>query len=101
MSALNLTSKNFDEAIRKGRVLVDFWAAWCMPCRMVSPIIEELAEDFKDSITVAKVDIDNEVGLATRYEILSIPTVILFNNGIEEKRFIGVQPKAVFVAGLS
>jgi len=96
MSALHLTSDSFDGAIGAGRVLVDFWAAWCMPCRMIAPIIEELAEEYKGSVTVAKVDIDDESALAARYGIMSIPTVILFNNGVEVKRFVGVQPKKTY-----
>ena len=93
MSALNLTSGNFDEAIGSGRVLVDFWAGWCMPCRMVAPIIEELAQEYSQSVKVAKVDVDSESGLAARYGVMSIPTVILFNDGKEAKRFVGVQTK--------
>jgi len=96
MSALHLTADSFDKAIGNGRVLVDFWAEWCMPCRMVAPVIEDLAEEYKGSVTVAKVDIDKESALAARYGIMSIPTVILFNDGVEVKRFIGVQPKKTY-----
>ena len=101
MSLLNLTSSNFDDVIGNGRVLVDFWAVWCMPCRMVAPVIEELAGLYKDSVTFAKVDIDEESALAVRYGIMSIPTVILFKDGVEEKRFIGVQKKSAYEAELS
>ena len=100
MSVLNLNAENFDEVLGSGKVLVDFWAGWCMPCRMVAPIIEELAKDYEGVITVAKVDIDDESALATRYSIMSIPTVILFKDGAEVRRFIGVQPKEKYVAGL-
>jgi len=100
MSTLHLTADSFDEVIGNGRTLVDFWAAWCMPCRMVAPVIEELAEEYKGSVTVAKVDVDNESALAARYGIMSIPTVILFNNGAEVKRFIGVQPKKTYESEL-
>ena len=96
MSLLNLTAKNFDETIASGKFLIDFWAGWCMPCRMVAPIIDELAAEFEGRVTVAKVDIDNESSLAARYDIMSIPTVVLFNNGLEVKRFVGVQPKNVY-----
>ena len=93
MSLLNLESGNFDATIKSGLVLVDFWAGWCMPCRMVAPIIEELAREYQGSVTVAKVDIDEESALAARFGVMSIPTVILFSDGTEIKRFVGVQTK--------
>jgi len=99
MSALNLTVENFDEVIGGGRVLVDFWAAWCHPCRMVAPVIEELAAEYEGRITVAKVDIENESALAARFKVMSIPTVILFDNGAEIKRFVGVEHKETYIAG--
>ena len=101
MSILNLTSENYDEVVGNGRVLVDFWAGWCMPCKMVAPIIEELAAENEGRLTFAKVDVDSEGSLAARYGIQSIPTVVLFKDGVEEKRFIGVQPKAIYQAALS
>ena len=100
MSILHLTADNYDEAIGSGRVLVDFWAGWCNPCRMVAPIMEELAAEYESSVTIAKVDVDSEKALAARYNISSIPTVILFNDGVEVQRFIGVQQKKTYQAGL-
>ena len=100
MSALHLTAENFDDTIKTGRALVDFWAGWCMPCKMVAPVIEELAEEFKDNVTVAKVDVDVNQDIAARYGVMSIPTVILFNDGEETKRFVGVQPKEKYVSAL-
>jgi len=100
MSVLHLTTENYDEVVVSGNVLVDFWAAWCMPCRMVAPIIDELASEYEGRVTVAKVDIDSEGALASRYDITSIPTVILFKDGIEAKRFVGVQPKETYMAEL-
>ena len=100
MSTVELTIDSFDGNIASGYTLVDFWAGWCMPCRMVAPIIEELAAEYKGIVTVAKVDIDNESTLAARYEIMSIPTVILFHDGAEVKRFIGVQPKKAYTKAL-
>ena len=100
MSALHLTSANFDETIGKGKVLVDFWASWCGPCRMVAPIIEELAAEYDGRAIVAKVDVDNEGELASRYNVMSIPTVIFFENGEEVKRLIGARRKAEYQAEL-
>ena len=100
MSVINLNSSNYDEVLGKGRVLVDFWAGWCMPCKMVAPIIDELAKEYDGRVTVAKVDVDSENALAARYNIVSIPTVILFDNGTEINRFVGVQPKEVYKAKL-
>lgn len=101
MSLINLTSDNFDETIGSGKVLVDFWADWCRPCKMVAPVIEELAAENEGSVTVAKVDVENESALAARFKIMSIPTVMLFKDGIEVKRFIGVQPKETYQAELN
>jgi len=96
MSVLKLTAKDFDAAITSGRVLVDFWASWCMPCKMLAPVIDELAAKYEGKVTVAKVDIDAEDALATRFGVMSIPTVVLFENGLEVKRFVGVQPREAY-----
>ena len=93
MSIMHLTSGNFDEIISGGMTLVDFWAAWCLPCRMVAPVIDELAAEYEGRVRVAKVDIDSEGALAVRYGVMSIPTVVLFKDGKEVKRFIGAQDK--------
>ncbi len=97
METLNLTKNDFGSTISSGTVLVDFWAGWCMPCKMLAPVIEEIAEEFKDSIKTAKVDIDAEGELAVKYGVMSIPTVIVFKDGQELKRFVGVQPKEVYM----
>ena len=101
MSILHLTTGDFDETISKGSTLVDFWAGWCMPCKMVSPIIEELAAEYEGRVTVAKVDVDSEGDIAMRYGIMGIPTVILFKDGAEDQRFVGVQPKETYAAALT
>ena len=100
MSLLHLTADNFDEVISSGTVLVDFWADWCMPCKMVAPIIDELAAEYEGAVTIAKVDCDAEQGLAQRYSVMSIPTVILFKDGLESQRIVGAQPKAAYQAAL-
>ena len=100
MGALHLTNANFDETVGTGKTLVDFWAGWCMPCKMVAPVIEQLAAEYEGKVTVAKVDVDKEGGLASRFSITSIPTVILFTDGKETKRFIGVKPKEAYASEL-
>lgn len=96
MSIVHLTEDTFDGAIASGKALVDFWAIWCGPCKMIAPVIEELAEEFSETVTVGKVDVDNEGTLASRFGVMSIPTVILFKDGVESQRFIGVQPKETY-----
>jgi thioredoxin 1 len=87
----NFTEETFQEGISKGMVLVDFNAVWCAPCRMLSPIIEQVAEHFKDKIVVAKVDIDNEQKVAAQFQVTSVPTIVLFNNGKEVNRLVGLR----------
>lgn len=92
MAILHLTKENFDETIGTGEpVLVDFWATWCMPCKMLAPVMEELAEKYDGKVTVAKVDVDSEGELAIRYGVMGIPTVILFKFGKEVDKLVGVQ----------
>jgi thioredoxin 1 len=81
-------------------VLVDFWAAWCAPCRALGPVLESLAEDYGDRAKVAKLDVDANQQVAMKYGIRSIPTVILFDKGEIVDSFIGVRPKAEYVASL-
>lgn len=71
-------------------VLVDFWATWCMPCRMLAPTIEELAEDLEGKVIVGKVNVDDDPDLARKYRVASIPTLIVFENGAEVRRSVGV-----------
>ncbi len=93
--ALILTNENFDEVINGTKpVLVDFWATWCGPCKMLAPTIEELAEELKDEVVVAKLDVDKAQQIAMKYGVMSIPTLVLFNGGKEVKRTVGFQPKA-------
>jgi len=92
MSLIHFNNENFDELISNGKVLVDFYANWCGPCKMISPILEEIASE-RDDVTIVKVDVDNNSDLATKYGVMSIPTMILFNNGVEVNKHIGFLPK--------
>ncbi len=88
-----LEKKNFKPAIRKGLVLVDFWAAWCGPCKMMAPLLNEIADDPNNGITVAKVNVEYQKNLAAQFNIRSIPTLILFLDGKEVKRLVGFKTK--------
>jgi thioredoxin 1 len=88
-----LNNKNFKPVIRDGLVLVDFWAPWCAPCKMVAPTLNEIAEAHSDKITIAKVNVDQNQQISRKYNIRNIPTMILFEGGKEIKRITGVKPK--------
>ena len=86
-----LTQDNFTEVIKSQKpIMVDFWASWCGPCRMLSPTIDVLSEEYEEQIAVGKVNVDEQGALAAQFGIVSIPTVILFKDGREAKRIIGV-----------
>ena len=99
MSVQKLNQNNFNNAIANGTALVDFYADWCGPCRMVSPIVDEIAEERND-ITVGKVNVDDENALAMKYGVMSIPTLIIFKDGQEKTRIVGARPKAAILAEL-
>jgi thioredoxin 1 len=86
-----LSDKNFKEGISQGVVLVDFYADWCGPCRMLAPVVEELAKEMSGKITVAKLNTDQSVATAAEYEITSIPTIIIFKDGQLKKRIVGLK----------
>ena len=97
---VTLTDQNFEEEVIKSNslpVLVDFWAAWCGPCRMLGPIIEELAEDFKGKIKIGKLNVDENSEIAVKYEVLGIPSLKFFKKGEIVGEITGVQPKEVLV----
>ena len=99
MSVQKLNQNNFNNAIANGTTLVDFYADWCGPCRMVSPIVDEIAEERSD-ITVGKVNVDDENALAMKYGVMSIPMLIVFQDGKEKTRIVGARPKAAILAEL-
>lgn len=92
---IDVTSATFKEAVIESDkpVVVDFWAQWCGPCKKLSPIIEDLAEEYGDRITFAKVDLDKERDLGAMFQILSIPTVLIFNEGKKVDEFNGLRPR--------
>jgi len=90
---LELTEGNFRQEVNSGITLVDFWAGWCAPCRMIAPVIEELAEELSGRIKIAKVDVDSNQNIASELGIVSIPTLIFFKDGKEVERITGVVPK--------
>ncbi|MFC4005265.1 thioredoxin [Prauserella oleivorans] len=82
-------------------VLVDFWATWCGPCKMVAPVLEEIATEHKDKIKIAKLDIDENPNTARDYQVMSIPTLILFQDGKPAKQIVGAKPKAALLSDLA
>jgi len=92
---VNLSKATFDEEVGASSepVLVDVWAEWCGPCKMIAPILEEIAAEQAGSIRIAKVNVDEAPDLARRFEVMSIPTLILFDNGVPAKRMVGAKGK--------
>jgi thioredoxin 1 len=89
----NLTETNFQHQTRNGIVLIDFWASWCMPCKVMAPILNDLAEETRESAQICKVNVEEEQKLSARYLVKNIPTLILLKNGKEISRFVGVKQK--------
>jgi len=98
--AVTLTDSNFDEQVLKAvkPVLVDFWAEWCGPCRVIGPIVNEIAEDYKDRIIVGKLDVDANPGISMKYGIRNIPTILFFKDGQIADKQVGAVPKGSLVS---
>ena len=101
-NAVVVTDGNFEEAVAGDKaVLVDFWAEWCGPCRMVAPVLEEIGKEYPDHITIAKLNVDENPAIAAAYDVMSIPTMIVFQHGVEKKRIVGARPKHTMVSELA
>lgn len=92
-NAAALTGATFKNAVADGVTLVDFWAEWCGPCRMIAPVVDEIAAEYDGKAKVGKVNVDEEPDLATQFNVQSIPTLLVIKNGAEVKRFIGYTKK--------
>lgn len=92
-NVLTLTEQNFQQKTKNKVVLVDFWATWCAPCRMMAPVLNDVASELTGNSHVGKVDIQQYQSLANKYKVRSIPTLILLKNGVEVKRFVGIKSK--------
>lgn len=100
--AIAITDANFDEIVLKSDkpVLLDFWAEWCGPCRLVGPFVEQIAQEFEGKAVVGKVDVDSNPGVASRFGIRNIPTILFFKNGEVADKQVGAVPKATLVSKL-
>jgi len=94
---ITLSDVNMIQKISHGVVLVDFWAAWCMPCKMIAPVINEIAEEMKDSVSVGKLNVDENQKMAQKFGVRSIPTLIVFKNGKEAERIVGAKSKPAII----
>jgi thioredoxin 1 len=103
VSIITLSDALFDETVHGSDVpvLVDFWAEWCGPCKMIAPVLEEIAREHNGKIAIGKLNVDDNPDTARRYEVMSIPTLMLFHNGSLEKRLVGARSKNQLLAELA
>lgn len=97
---IEVTDENFDEIVLQSEkpVLVDFWAEWCGPCRMIGPLVAELSDEYKDKAVITKMDVDSNPGTAARFGIRNIPTVLFFKNGEVADKQVGAVPKTILAS---
>ena len=101
MAVIHFSKEGFDKAVAQGSpMLVDFWASWCGPCKMLAPTVDKLAEKYDGKVIVGKVDVDEEQELARQFGVMSIPTVVFLKDGKEFDRKVGVMPPAAYTAVL-
>lgn len=102
MSILKITKQNFEKEVLQSEkpVLLDFWAGWCGPCKMIGPIVEQVAEDTMNTVRVGKINIDEEQELAQAFQVMSIPTLVVIKNGRVERKAVGVQSKQTLLSML-
>ncbi len=102
-NTVDVTDASFDADVLKSSktVIVDFWATWCGPCKMVAPVLDEIAGEYKETLTVAKLDIDANPETARNFQVMSIPTMIVFQDGKPVKQIVGAKPKAALLSDLA
>ena len=100
---VTLTDATFDETVKSSPtpVVVDFWAEWCGPCKMIAPVLEEIAQEYEGALSVAKLNVDDNPDAAMRFQVMSIPTLIVFQEGEPAKRLVGAKGKAQLLEDLS
>lgn len=98
-----LTDATFDEAVQSATeaVVVDFWAEWCGPCKLIAPVLEEIASEQAGRVTIAKLNVDDNPGIARRFDVMSIPTLIVFKDGVPQKRLVGAKGKGQLLEELA
>ncbi len=100
---ITLTSNSFDETVKSSTtpILVDFWAEWCGPCKAIAPVLKELSTELAGKVTIAKLDVDAHGDIAKRFSVMSIPTLLIFNNGEVQKRLVGAKGKGQLLQELA